>query len=266
MRIARIWEQCEDTRTLELDGEVAAKAGQFVMVFIPSVSENPFTVAYDSPLRITVKARGEDDGEDSFTNHLFRMHEGDALQITGPMGNGYMDLIEIEGKHHREIYVITGGCGAAGLPLLDKEMGDANKRPFYISGARTSEAIPNDIFELENYRKILIATEDGSFGEEGTVVDAIDKAGIEAGSQAIICGPRKMIIAAAEKLAQRMDSKDIITSLEPYMKCGRGVCASCEVDGYHVCQDGPNFRYSVIKDAPDFREYRRGKSGVLEPI
>ncbi len=266
MRIVRIWEQCEGTKTFEFDGKVDAKAGQFVMALAPGVSENPFTVAYDNPLRITVKARGEDDGKNSFTNHLFGMQEGDALQITGPMGNGYTDLIEINGKHHHEIYVITGGCGAAGLPLLDKEMGEVNKRLFYIAGARTLGAVPNDIFELENYHRILITTEDGSFGKKGTVADAIDEVDFEPQSQAIICGPRGMITSLAAKLYKHMKPADIIVSIEPYMKCGRGVCGSCEVGGYHACTDGPNFRYSDFLTASDFEFFRRRKSGVLEPL
>jgi len=50
------------------------------------------------------------------------------------------------------------------------------------------------------------------------------------------------------------------------MKCGRGICASCAVNGYHACTDGPNFRYSLLKDAPDFRYCKRGKSGAPEPL
>ncbi len=266
MRIARIWEQCEGVRTFELDGEVGAKAGQFVMALIPGVSENPFTVAYDRPLRITAKVRGEDDGENSFTNQLFRMRKGNTLQITGPMGNSFMDMIDTEGGHYCEVYVIAGGCGAAGLTLLDKNISEAGMYATIVFGAKKRKEIPAGvIYELS----CKIATEDGSFGVEGTVLDAIGairEGGIKRNGQAIVCGPRKMIIVAAEKLKNYINPDDIIISVEPYMKCGRGVCGSCEVKGYHACTDGPNFRYSDIMDAPDFSEYRRGKSGALEPI
>jgi dihydroorotate dehydrogenase electron transfer subunit len=55
----------------------------------------------------------------------------------------------------------------------------------------------------------------------------------------------------------------MILSLEPYMKCGRGVCGCCEVAGYHACTDGPTFRYSDLMGAEDFLRYRRGKSGRM---
>lgn len=262
MKIARIWEQCEGIRSFELDGEVDAKAGQFVMALMPGVSENPFTVAYDKPLRLMVKAVGD---EKSFTNRLFRMHKGDALQMTGPLGNGYADLL---GKGE-PIYIIMGGCGAAGFPLLEKDLGVKGVRRHYIIGARSVDSIPDDAFKIEG--DVTFATEDGSFGVGGTVIDGLPLHDImiehnRNDAQAIVCGPRKMLIEAGRELCGVMWPDHIIVSLEPYMKCGRGVCGSCEVAGYHVCTDGPNFRYSDVMDAPDFMQYKRGKSGALEPI
>jgi len=265
MAIASIYSQCRDVKTFEFDGEVEANAGRFVMVFIPGVSENPFTVAYDRPLRLTVKVRGEDDGSRSFTNRLFAMREGDRLQITGPKGNCYADLID----YRRPLYVVMGGCGAAGLPLLERELSCAGAQRHYIFGARSERAVPQDMFDIEG-SGVTISTEDGSFGVRGTVLDAIQEAFDEQpphkGAQAIVCGPRKMIIAAADAMTEYINPGDIAVSLETYMKCGRGECASCECDGYHICADGPNLRYSDIMDAPDFRHHKRGKSGALEPL
>ena len=265
MKIARIWEQCEGIRTFELDGEVNAKAGQFIMLYDPESTENPFTVSYDKPLRIMVKSRGEDDGENSFTNRLFGMREGDRLQITGPLGNGYADLM---GKGE-PIYIVMGGCGTAGLPLLEKELGVKGVRRHYIIGARNVDSIPDDVFKIES--DMTFTTEDGSFGVGGTVIDGLPLHDImiennRNDAHAIICGPRKMLIEAGKEVSGVMWPDHIIVSLEPYMKCGRGVCGSCEVDGYHACTDGPNFRYSDLMDAPDFRDYRRGKSGALERL
>jgi len=262
MRIKRISYQCEGIKTFTLDREIRAKAGQFVMVHAfreeeGPASEKPFTVAYDNPLRINVKSVGNDI---SFTRNLFGKKAGDLLQITGPLGNCFQDLIDMD----RPLYVFTGGIGSAGLPLLDKEMKNAGQPPYYLTGARTRTVIPDYIFDLTCQQKF--ATEDGSFGIQGTLVDALDRIQLEEGSQAIICGPREMLIKTAEKLLAYIPAEDIIIATEPIIKCGRGVCASCEINGYHVCTDGPNFRYSDLMSAYDFTKNTRSKSGALEPL
>jgi len=260
MKIRKILQECEGIKMFELDGELEAGAGQFVMASIPDVSENPLTVAYDSPLRLIVQARGEDDGEKSFTKTLFGMHTGDSLQITGPSGNRFADII----RPDMGAYFVAGGCGAAALELFDKQFSGLGGA-YYILGARSMKYIPVRLLRMVDGRS-TIATDDGSYGIRGDILAAIESADIEPGGQAVVCGPRKMMIAAGDRLSKRMDGNRVVVSLEPYMKCGRGVCGSCEVDGYKACTDGPNFAYSVISDAKDFREYNRGKSGAPESL
>lgn len=268
MKVMKKWSQCKGTVTLELDGRMDAKAGQFAMLFVDGVSENPFTVAHNNPLRFTVKARGEDDGGASFSNRLLHMERGDRVKVTGPSGNCYWDLIETS----RPVYVFMGGCGAAGLPLLADEMEICGVNVRYLFGARSREYLPRDALNRRFNSKSDIAIEDATCGgyTQGTVLDLVDDEELRRlageGGQAIICGPTKMLIAVGDRLAQYLRKEDIIISAEPYMKCGRGVCGSCEVAGYHACTDGPNFRYSDVEAAPDFRSFRRRKSGLLEPL
>lgn len=261
MRIARIWDECEGIKTFELDGEVDSRAGRFIMLFDHESTENPLTVSYDKPLRVMVKARGEDDGDNSFTNRLFRKKVGDRLQVTGPTGNCFADVIDME----RPLYVVMGGCGCAGLPLLEKEAEAMRKPLWYIFGFGGRSQIPGVVRETPQHYQ-SIATMDGSAGISGDVLKAIEAVDFAKDAQAIVCGPRKMLIAAGDRLSERLGADNVIVSLEAYMKCGRGICASCAVNGYHACTDGPNFRYSLLKDAPDFRYCKRGKSGAPEPL
>jgi NAD(P)H-flavin reductase len=45
--------------------------------------------------------------------------------------------------------------------------------------------------------------------------------------------------------------ENIWLSLERKMKCGLGKCGHCQINNVYVCQDGPVFNYSKIKDLPE---------------
>jgi len=270
VEVIRRTQECRDTFTLELDSDVQAKPGQFFMLYLPDLpkkhpetgkkqgQERPFTVAGIKPLRFTIRKAGP------FTDMASTLHPKDHIQVTGPLGNSYLDLIDHEKPNH---YVIAGGCGAAGYGFLAEELCDLGIKPFFLIGAKSKE----DLLEPEgisncSQRAILRATEDGTVpsGIKGNVLNLIDNAGPEEDAIAYVCGPRPMLVAAADKLRNYgINPDNILLALEPTMKCGRGVCGSCEVDGYHVCTDGPIFRYSALADANDFKEYTRAKSGKL---
>jgi dihydroorotate dehydrogenase electron transfer subunit len=264
---------CTDTFTLELDSEVMANPGQFFMLYLPELpqenpetlkkqgQERPFTVSGIYPLRFTIRMAGP------FTELASTLTRRDYIQVTGPLGNGYFDLCDFDADHH---YIIGGGCGAAGFGFLANELADIGVRPKALLGAKTrAELFVPDGIDNNTTSGIFKATEDNSdpSGIKGTVLDLIDNAAPEEDTVAYVCGPRKMLVAAADKLSEYgVDPDNILLALEPTMKCGRGVCGSCEVDGYRVCTDGPIFRYSTLADAKDFREYTREKSGKLVPI
>jgi NAD(P)H-flavin reductase len=44
--------------------------------------------------------------------------------------------------------------------------------------------------------------------------------------------------------------KDIIMTLERYMKCGIGKCGHCNIGEKFVCMDGPVFDYEQVKTLP----------------
>jgi dihydroorotate dehydrogenase electron transfer subunit len=117
----------------------------------------------------------------------------------------------------------------------------------------------NDILGIEDFKKlnsnILVATEDGSLGIRGTVVDLfLSQTKQFKGNRKYYiyaCGPMPML----KSLAQTVKFKKFIcqVSLEARMGCGFGACWGCVVKTKHprmpyqrVCQDGPVFRLEDI--------------------
>ena len=68
---------------------------------------------------------------------------------------------------------------------------------------------------------------------------------------AVVCGPPIMIRFVTQQLSKSgfMD-KDIIMTLERYMKCGIGKCGHCNIGEKFVCVDGPVFTFSQVKELP----------------
>jgi NAD(P)H-flavin reductase len=66
---------------------------------------------------------------------------------------------------------------------------------------------------------------------------------------AVVCGPPvmyKFVIIVLMEAGLREDQ--IYLSLERHMKCGVGKCGHCQINNIYVCQDGPVFNFSDIKD------------------
>ena len=97
--------------------------------------------------------------------------------------------------------------------------------------------------------KVHIATDDGSFGTQGTVLDAIREKGLKA-DLICACGPMPML-KALKAYAAGEGIKAYI-SLEERMACGVGACLGCVcrtvkkdehsgVNNARVCVEGPVF-------------------------
>jgi len=99
---------------------------------------------------------------------------------------------------------------------------------------------------------INFATDDGSEGFHGTVVQSLEDAlGFVENPFIHACGPKPMLTALREfMLANEIDGD---FSLENRMACGIGVCQGCAIpveDGFKlVCKDGPVFPFDYIDDS-----------------
>ena len=130
-------------------------------------------------------------------------------------------------------------------------------------GYRDNETFLSDEFAAVCDR-VVIATEDGSAGTRGTVLDAIREqlsgavdTGDGSGRPAVVfaCGPGPML-RALKDWAEKQQA-DCWISLEERMACGIGACLACvcrtketdthsRVKNRRICKDGPVFRAEEI--------------------
>ncbi|MEM5833575.1 MAG: Ni/Fe hydrogenase subunit gamma, partial [Candidatus Aenigmatarchaeota archaeon] len=84
----------------------------------------------------------------------------------------------------------------------------------------------------------------------GFVTDLIDHVDLNPAETVVfVCGPEIMMKVAVTKLLHRGFRKDrIYISLERRMRCGVGVCGTCQLGHLFVCKSGPVFSYEEVED------------------
>lgn len=215
--------------TVELDLLLGARPGQFVMVWLPRVDEKPFSLVDDGPATLTVVRVGP------FTERLQRLQAGDTLFLRGPLGNGY----SLAGVRP---LLVGGGSGVASLAFLARRLAESGRAPTVALGARTAA----EVLLAERFRRlgcrVFVSTDDGSAGERGLVTEVAGRL-LAAGAHDHVyaCGPAAML-ERVEALCRTHGLPGEV-SREAYMRCGTGICGSCDCGaGLLVCHDGPVFR------------------------
>ncbi len=227
MRVQRVVREGAAGATLILDDAIPANAGQFVMVWLPDVGERPFSVMDDRPLSLTVADVGP------FSHGICGLSPGDRLWVRGPYGHGF----HIEGRRH---LLVAGGSGAASLALVAKAARRQGDRVAVILGARTAYQLMLRWRFEDLGCQLFIATDDGSEGYHGTVLDVLQsRRDIGAADMIYGCGPEPMLMALAQYAQEH--HVDLQVSVEAVMKCGLGVCGNCHRGDRLVCSDGPVF-------------------------
>lgn len=161
--------------SLWLETESIAKEavpGQFVSVYSKDKSRmlpRPISICEadkeNGKLRLVYRVVGE--GTDEFS-HLTK---GDQLEIIGPMGNGF----PLKGE---KPLLMGGGIGVPPMVQLGKTL-KANG----CTQVQTIAGYRDELFlteELSVSGAFYVATEDGSAGTKGNVLDAVREQGIEA--------------------------------------------------------------------------------------
>lgn len=218
-----------------------ARPGQFVSVYSKDGSRilpRPISICEvkDNKIRIVYRVVGKG------TTEFSGMNAGDTLEVMGPLGNGYTLL-------DKPAILLGGGIGIPPMLELAKQL---NCEKTICLGYR-DELFLNE--EFEPYGKVVIATEDGSVGTKGNVLDAIREQNIT-GSVIYACGPTPML-RAIKSYALENDIEAYI-SLEEKMACGIGACLACvcktkEVDEHsnvhnkRICKDGPVFNVKEVE-------------------
>lgn len=250
---ARITEQVKigtDIWSMWLQTEqiaAAAKPGQFVSVYSEDKSRmlpRPISICETDKetgrIRLVYRVAGS--GTAEFSGY----GPGQTLDILGPLGNGFPLERMTQGKR---AFLIGGGIGIPPMVELSRRLtGDVQ----IILGFRDELFLAE---ELEQNGKVWIATEDGSTGTKGNVLDCIRENGLEA-DVIYACGPTPMLRAL--KAYAQEKGIECWLSLEERMACGIGACLACvcktkEVDahsGVHnarICKEGPVFRAETVE-------------------
>ena len=188
-------------------------------------------------LRVVYRVTGENTGTEQFS----KLQAGDTIDIVGALGNGF-PLEKAKGK---KVFLMGGGIGVPPILQLAKEMECEKKR--IIVGYRDAQTFLREEFEANG--EVYIATEDGSVGTKGNVMDAIREAALEA-EIIYACGPAPMLRAIKAYAAE--NQIECYISLEERMACGIGACLACvckskekdahsNVHNKRICKDGPVF-------------------------
>jgi len=232
------------------------RPGQFAQVSLFGVGEFPTSLP-PSPTEpetfFTVRSVG------SCTSALHQLKPGDKFGVRGPYGNGFpMDAYE--GKN---LIFVAGGIGL--IPLRSCIVYALNNRDRYgriqiYYGSKT----PNELMYVANLKEWENAAgiecrltvdrtcpTDVWTGNIGVVGSLFKKPGVKIpvdNTVAFVCGPPVMFrFVIKDLLDLGFEEKNIVSTLERYMKCGVGKCGHCCIGVAYVCTDGPVFTYEQIK-------------------
>jgi ferredoxin--NADP+ reductase len=221
---------------------VARKAlpGQFIILRADERGERiPLTVKDSDPEAGTVTIVVQVAGKTTW--QLSMLNAGDAiLDFVGPLGNP-TELPEGEA----EVVCIGGGVGTACMYSQVKELACRGSDITAIIGARTKDLLIMEDELRELASRLIVCTDDGSYGEKGFVSEPLKKM-LEAGERpdlVIAIGPLLMMKAVAD-VTREYDVHTIV-SLNPIMVDGTGMCGGCRVtvggEVKFTCVDGPEF-------------------------
>jgi dihydroorotate dehydrogenase electron transfer subunit len=181
------------------------------------------------------------------TKLLSQCKKGDSLNVIGPLGNGFDMSVPAQN------ILVAGGMGVAPLVFLAEKLaagkkGKTNIKNLVLLGAKNK----NEVLAEQEFKKsgfeIQVATNDGSRGFKGNVVDLLKTLlrakHSELRANLYACGPKEMFYEI-KKVLEKYPQINAQVSFEQFMGCGLGVCCGCVIEtkaGYKkVCKDGPVF-------------------------
>ena len=224
----------------------SARPGQFVSVYCAQNSRllpRPISICDADPaagqIRLVYRVAGK--GTEEFS----ALRAGGSIRILGPLGNGFpLERMTQE----KTALLVGGGIGIPPMLALGRAL-PGNKEA--VLGFRDRQFLTDD---LKKYANVRIATEDGSAGTKGNVLDVIRGEKLKA-DVIYACGPTPMLRALAQYAGEHRI--ECYVSLEERMACGIGACLACvcktretdehsRVNNRRICADGPVFRTDEI--------------------
>lgn len=237
-----------------------AKAGQFISVYCNDGTKllpRPISLCgidrEAGTLRLVYRVTKEGAGTDG----LSKLHSGATVKVLGPLGNGF--TVE-PGK---KAFLIGGGIGVPPMLQLAKDInagvamglenGAVKPEIAIVMGYRDKGTFLLEEFEKQG--KTYVATEDGSVGTKGNVLDAIKEQALSA-DVIYACGPTPMLRALAAYANE--NGMECYISMEERMACGIGACLACvckstekdehtNVNNKRICKEGPVFNAKEVQ-------------------
>ncbi len=218
------------------------RPGQFVNLYCRHMGRllpRPISVCeldpYQDRLHLVYALLG--DGTREFATYK----AGEIIELMGPLGNGFP-----ENGDNEDCLIIGGGVGTPPMVELCKQLTGSKT---IVVGFRDN---PYLVDRLEQYGKVFVATDDGSVGFKGNVVELMEQQQLQ--GKIYACGPTPML-RGVKAYAEKYKLQAYL-SLEERMGCGFGACVGCVTrikadneTGFvykKVCKDGPVFQAEEV--------------------
>jgi NAD(P)H-flavin reductase len=216
-----------------------AQPGQFIVTRLNEISERiPLTLQDFDPKKGTINIVVQEVGKSTVEMGLVK--KGDRmLDIVGPLGK------PTEVENFGTVVCVGGGVGTPEIYPVARALKNKGNRVIAIIGARSKTLLIMEEEMKAFSDKLMITTDDGSYGMKGFVTDALQQVIDEnkVVDRVFAVGPVIMMKAVSEKT--RPYKIKTLVSLNPIMLDGTGMCGVCrvEVDGKtkFACVDGPEF-------------------------
>jgi NAD(P)H-flavin reductase len=260
----RVMDEITDVKTFywhfEDDADQKAfskfRPGQFAQISIFGVGEFPASLP-PSPTEdetfFTIRTVG------SCTEALHQLKSGDKFGVRGPYGNGF----PMEEYYGKNLVFVAGGIGLIPLrscivyALKHRDKYDriqifyGSKTPMelmYLPNLREWETSAGVECNLTVDKKGPNEVWNGNIGVVGSLFKNPDTHVPIDNTIAFVCGPPIMFrFVIKDLIALGFQERNIVSTLERYMKCGVGKCGHCCIGVAYVCTDGPVFTYEQIK-------------------
>ena len=230
------------------------KPGQFMQVSIMGIGEAPISVS-SSPTRgnyleMGIRRTG------TLTDAMHKLKVGDVIGMRGAFGT-FFDTDAMKG---RDLLLISGGCGLAPMRALIQFIEDERDdfgEVTILYGAKSPEDVlyKDELVKWQNSKKVecRITVDNVPEGtcwntNVGLITKLIPPLKIDVtATTAVIVGPPIMYkFVITELNSKGLEDKNIVVSLERYMKCGVGKCGHCTIDNLYCCIDGPVFTLDQV--------------------
>jgi dihydroorotate dehydrogenase electron transfer subunit len=231
------------------------RPGQFISIGMPedrafllrrqfSIHEASRRGGWAGTLEFIVDPRG--DG----TAWLADVKAHQFLDVIGPLGTAFAYPAKLT-----SCLLIAEGHGASPIYFLGQELRTRGKRVDMILGAETQDHVFKPIEGKRLSQTIAITTEDGSLGDQGSVLDVLPEVLERTGAQVVYAAARRSTLRGiADVCLERQIPAQM--AVEERMACGIGLCFTCAVpvvrkdgsgfDHLRACVDGPVFNPARI--------------------